>query len=455
MKRLLFVTLLLVCVLGHAQTPENDSLEVSFAGKRGQLEIGGKYVGAEFHHSLPWPARISFYSPVANSIDLSRDYWHRDDSKPFTFILAVNGKIDTVGREPFAYRWTPYGAVFMQTKPAYKIEIAYRFCDDLPVMVVQTRIKNLAKQKATFKAFTALVASLRTCQSYQRKEKARTTYVNSGAVFLADFEEADTDSAQVFVANVGELPSDGRDAARRKIARAQNQSRGLAAEFAYQKTLPPDSELVVIQLVGSCRQSESAKVLQRALREWQQNIDKYEHGVRAYVSQQARFVIPDPALAQTARWSKAILAVNRHYINGHIVPMPCPAEYNFYFTHDVLLTDLSTVLFDLERVKQDLLYLRSLTKSDSVLPHAHYWRDDGFKTEFCASDNWNHLWFIILTSSYLKHSVDRETVASLYPMLMKSLALMFKNKSVDDLMYASRPDWWDMGNVYGARAYLT
>src|SRR5437870_13328446 len=48
----------------------------------GQVEVGGRYVGAEFHRSRPLPSRISFYYPVANSIDLSTDYLRRDESLP-------------------------------------------------------------------------------------------------------------------------------------------------------------------------------------------------------------------------------------------------------------------------------------------------------------------------------------------------------------------------------------
>ncbi|MDZ7292481.1 MAG: hypothetical protein ONB44_17820 [candidate division KSB1 bacterium] len=452
---ILFATLIFSQAACWAQHSAEDLIAASFDRQYGQLEIGGKYVGAEFHHSFPLPSRISFYVPVANSIDLSTDYWRRDESKPFTVVIAVNGKIDTVGREPFPYRWTPFSAVFTQTKPAYKVEFAYHFCDDLPAMVVQMKFRNISKNDAAFKVFTKLETSLRTCQSYTLKNQARTEYINSGSVIVANFDEMDTDSAQVFVANVGERPVVWSCTNRLGASSLQNQKHGPVASFGYDKTLAPNGELIITQLVGSCRQTESREVLQRSLREWKQSVQKNEQRVLHYVRDQSKFEIHDLALRQTARWSKAILATNLHHINGHIVPMPCPAEYNFYFTHDVLLTDLGAVLFDTERVKHDLLFLRSLTQADSILPHAYYWRDDGFKTEFCASDNWNHLWFIILASSYLKHSGDRETVAAIYPMLAKSLDMMLANKSADDLMYASRPDWWDMGNVYGARAYIT
>lgn len=83
------------------------------------------------------------------------------------------------------------------------------------------------------------------------------------------------------------------------------------------------------------------------------------------------------------------------------------------------------------------------------------WKDGRYQTEFCGSDNWNHLWFLILSSSYLKHSGDLETIRTLQPIIVKSMNMMLTNKGADDLMYASRPDWWDIGHLYGARAYIT
>jgi glycogen debranching enzyme len=164
--------------------------------------------------------------------------------------------------------------------------------------------------------------------------------------------------------------------------------------------------------------------------------------------------ISDSAFAETARWSKAVLFANRHYIDGRIVPMPAPAEYNFYFTHDALVTDLGAVMFDTDRVRDDLRFLRSLSQGDSLLPHAYYWRDGAFRTEFARADNWNHHWFLILTASYLKHSGDSATIAELLPIMDKSVELILQHEH-DGLMYSIQPDWWDVGNVYGARAYST
>jgi glycogen debranching enzyme len=134
--------------------------------------------------------------------------------------------------------------------------------------------------------------------------------------------------------------------------------------------------------------------------------------------------------------------------------MPCPAEYNFFFTHDVLMTNLGAVNCDLQRVKRDLVYISSHSKDD-IIPHAYYWKDDGFKTEFCTPDNWNHLWFIIVTASYLRHSMDDSTCAAIYPLVTRSLEEVLQQRKDDDLMYAFRPDWWDIGRNEGPRAYIT
>src|SRR5262249_17200412 len=157
-------------------------------------------------------------------------------------------------------------------------------------------------------------------------------------------------------------------------------------------------------------------------------------------------VTGDGVIDNSVVYAKGILAANAHYLNSAIVPMPCPAEYNFFFTHDLLMTDLAAVKFDLPRVRNDLRYVASLAKDD-IIPHAYYWRDDGFKTELCTPDNWNHFWFILLTASYLRHSLDDSTVLRLYPLVTKSLGELLTQAHGDHLMYAFRPDWWDIGHI--------
>ncbi|NIV11194.1 MAG: hypothetical protein GWN62_07845, partial [Aliifodinibius sp.] len=97
---------------------------------------GGNFVGAEFHHSRPLPSRISFYYPVANSIDLSTDYWMRDESQPFLIRLNFDGQIKEIGTEPWTYRYTPFFAAFEKADSSYQMLITYHFSKDFPAMVV-------------------------------------------------------------------------------------------------------------------------------------------------------------------------------------------------------------------------------------------------------------------------------------------------------------------------------
>jgi hypothetical protein len=196
--------------------------------------------------------------------------------------------------------------------------------------------------------------------------------------------------------------------------------------------------------------------LSHVRQKWKPDIRRTRKEIFRYAREGSLFQVNDSSLSETFSWSKAVLASNRHYLDGEFVPMPCPAEYNFFFTHDVLLADLGAVFFDCERIRTDLLFLKKLSRPDSVLPHAYYWKDGKYVTEFCGPDNWNHFWFIILTNRYLMHSADRKTVESVWPLVQKSLKMAVSQINQSNfLMYAIRPDWWDIGHIHGARAYMT
>ncbi|MDZ7346727.1 MAG: hypothetical protein ONA69_08055, partial [candidate division KSB1 bacterium] len=207
-------------------------------------------------------------------------------------------------------------------------------------------------------------------------------------------------------------------------------------------------------LIGSCRRNELLQILERVGQEWVKGVNRLEQKILDEI-RSADFVTPDPVINKTMRWSKATVVALHHYMDGRLVPMPCPAEYNFFFTHDFLLTGLGAGVYSREFLQNGYDFLLSKTESDSLLPHAYYWKDGRYVTEKCAADNWNHLWFIISAGTYLKHTGDRETIGRLYPVLQKSLRSALQNLGDDRLMYSSRPDWWDIGNLYGARAYLT
>ncbi len=421
---------------------------IYFDDKYGQIEIGSKYAGVEFHHSCPLPSRISFYYPVANSLDLSTDYWKRDQSFPISLVVKHDGITDTISNYAFPYNYTPYHAIFKKQFQDFLMEISYDFCEDLPVVVLNIRLINISDGIREFIVQTELKPILRSCHTYSWIQPEEALYHSQGKTYLAQFYNIETDSTVLFIENAGEDP----DIFQRTNRENVKDSVGV---FQYKKQLVPRQEMAIIQLIGTCSLLEEEKIKENSLANWKKSQSENKKRIDGYALDLSHFGVGDSELEQTAVWSKAIIASNIHYLHGQFVPMPCPAEYNFFFTHDLLLTSLGVVNFDLEYVKNGLSFLAELTKEDAILPHAYYWKDGQYITEFCGSDNWNHLWFIITAASYLKHSNDFETLDSIFPILKRSLSLMLENKGEDNLMYAKRPDWWDIGNKYGARVYVS
>ena len=108
-----------------------------------QIEVGGPFVGIEMHHSSPLLNRISLFYPVANSIDLSTDYWQRNDSRVMFLGLKVGrGPKEWVGLKPFAFRLTPYSVMFDTVDGSRAIQISYQFCKEKPAMVARLEITS-------------------------------------------------------------------------------------------------------------------------------------------------------------------------------------------------------------------------------------------------------------------------------------------------------------------------
>ena len=461
-------------VAGQGLSRSDDPLKFSFDGKRGQVEVGGPYVGMEFHESRPVPSRISFYYPVANSIDLSTDYWKRGQSLPMALgVRFGTGPIEWVQNESWSYVLSPHKVTFKKTTDSVDFTIRYEFCMNQPAAVVQVRLRNRGQTNLPVELYTHLVLSIRTCQTYARKDSSLMTYDSKQSVAISRFEYVDTDSAAVFVQNVGEHPIEwttrtgevqvtdvgGTQWPQRGGLSSDHgmtspeKTRGIAA-FVFRKSLAPGDSLDVVQIVGSCRENEVTTRTSSLRTNWREEVRKYDAFVHTKAQGEALFKTGDKIVDRSAIWARALIATNAHYLDGRIVPMPCPAEYNFFFTHDLLLTNLGAVNFDLQRVKSNLLYVVSMAK-DSVIPHAFYWRDDGYKTEYCEPENWNHLWFVLVSGAYLRHSLDDSTGMILYPFLTKSVHALLTRLRPDGLMYAYRPDWWDIGHIEGPRSYLT
>jgi len=474
LKSIIILSIALVWSNVLAQTSGNP-LSYFFDRHYGQVEVGGRFAGAEFHDSRPIPSRISFYYPIANSIDVSTDYWKRGNSLPFALGVRAGQEAKRwLGREPWDYTLSPHKTTFHKKEAKLEYFLSYEFCMNQPAMVVCLRIKNVSGAMVPVEVYTHLLLSLRTCQTYARKDSAWTEYDGTTDAIIAHFDDLQTKQTSVFVENAGVHPFSWSSGAKEIAAADSGTSKWIsdstsrlnqvlmtqsnpgqpAAAFLYRNEIAPNDTLVIVQIVGSCPRDEVKKRTSYLAGVWRKEVEEYDNYIVQKAEKESHFITGDQWLDRSAVWARGLIASNAHFIDGQIVPMPCPAEYNFFFTHDVLLTDLGAVNFDLQRVKRDLFYIASLSKED-VIPHAYYWRDDGFKTEFCGPDNWNHLWFILTASSYYRHSLDSATLHALYPLMSKSVELILTQRKADGLMYAKHPDWWDIGNREGPRSYLT
>ena len=454
MNKLLPILLFLIGTVSFGQILSDseildlrEKLAVNFNGDS-QIEVGGPYAGLEFHHSSPLLQRISFYYPAANSIDNSTDYWYRDTTHILNLRLKVNnGEYEELGNEIWEYNLTPYRVSYIKADQQKKIEISYEFCKNSPAFVIKYSIQNTTDKSATFNLATGLTTVLKTCHTYNTVHADSFSMFNANSSYKYSFNNIETKFAQLFILNAGEKPIG-------KNENLQNPNLN-TAEFNYEKTLKPGESFTVEQIIGSTTKEEFEVVTTCLFNNYENEIKEYESHVLTESFITSLFTTGNDKIDFTTLWAKAVVASNKHCIDNDLVPMPCPAEYNFYFTHDVLVTDLAAVLYDLERVKKDLLFLAKHKSSDDILPHAYYWKDSSYATEFSEKDSWNHLWFLILCGKYLRHSGDMQTLEILYPVINKSIEITLNKKQPDDLMWAARPDGWDIGTSYGPRTFMT
>ncbi len=479
LKSLLWFLLISTVLFSFScQTQEEQysdkALKINYEGDA-KIEVGGTFVGIEMHHSSPMLQRISFYYPVANSLDESTDYWKRDTSFIMQFGLKIgNGEKQLIGLEPFKFDLTPYSVDFHKSDNEKSFDISYRFTKTKPAMVIRYEIKNETNEEKSFEFYTDLETAIRTSHSYNFIDKAWTEYDESSSIIYTNFDDPQTQSAQIFVANVGEGPESFSTVSKlsgltnpdnewltqnvselKNDLLSKNNPGRPTAKFLYRKNLKPQETMTVIQVVGSCKQEEGKEIANYLVKNYESEINSYEQSVLKKVYGEAELTSGDSIINQSVSWAKAILEANTHYLDGDFVPMPCPAEYNFYFTHDVLKTDLAAVNFDIARVKRDLGFIIKHANEDKIIPHAYYWKDSVFQTEFADHDNWNNFWIIIVSGTYLRHSGDIEFLKVLYPYIQKSLKQALITKGDDDLMWSNMPDWWDIGEVYGQRSYMT
>jgi len=356
-----------------------------------------------------------------------------------------------LGREPWEYVVAPHTVRFEKRIEGVLFTLTYEFGVRDVAVAVTVDLRNEGSVRRTIDVQTGMVLSLRSCQSYQKIDANRTRYEEQYGAVLAEFEDVRLARPTIFLQNVGASPVSWK--IDRALVSEADTSHTPVASFTYKCDLDPGASFRITQVLGSSNEKESQRAVRRCFRGWKKELEEYAAQIRNARYRDAWFHSRDGWTDSSVSYARSLLAANRHYLDGAVVPMPCPAEYNFFFTHDVLLTDLSAVMFDPGRVKRDLLYILAHVENGD-LPHAYYWKDDGFKTEYCSPGNWNNLWIILAAASYYRHTFDNETALGLYPVLSRSLEKTLTMRK-GNVLHGVEPDWWDFGNAPGARAYLT
>ncbi|MBE0539150.1 MAG: hypothetical protein IH620_05510, partial [Ignavibacterium sp.] len=187
---------------------DKNLLNIESTKEVGQIEVGGPYVGIEVHKSFPLLNRISFYYPVANSIDISEDYWKRENFRIMNIGLKVG---DTpkgfLKNQIYKVSQTPYSVSFTGNDLDSEIKIKYEFCKNQPAMVITYEIVNTSDTQKEYEVYTRLETTLRTSHTYKIIDSAYTEYEDNGSIIRINYPFIETGDAQVLTLNAGLKPS--------------------------------------------------------------------------------------------------------------------------------------------------------------------------------------------------------------------------------------------------------
>lgn len=405
------------------------------------------------------PQRISFFYPVANSIDRSEDYWHRDTSFVADWFLQIGNNLPIeISKQPSKFQQTPYSVKFFNEGENYSIVTDYQFCKDKSAMIVGIKLTNPTEQVKSYKFDTRVWPLFRTSHTYSRIYPKHSE-IHSNVIYNY-FDNPNTDSTVLFFYNVIPGEKQHKQSSEKLETWAlnrisiNNKPQKYISQFIYLKQLKPGESLNITQIIGTCKRDESQKTVKYLAENYKKEVEKYERSVLAKVYPNI-IKTGNTKTDHSLNYARAVVEANAHYLDGEIVPMPCPAEYNFFFTHDALVTDLTAVYCNPERVKKDLDFIISHANQEKIIPHAYYWKNGGYKTEYAGSDNWNNYWFIQVSAKYLRHTQDLKFIKKLYPYLTECIDQALLTLEEDNLIWSHRPDWWDIGDNYGPRSYMT
>ena len=474
LNKSLVIGFLVFALFINIKSQVKDGLHIFNKKEVGQIEVGSHYVGIEIHKSIPTLNRISFYYPTANSIDISEDYWKRENYRITSFgFKAGDLPKHLLENETFNVDQTPYSVSFNKNIDESEVKISYHFLNNESAFAITYEVKNSSKKEKEYELYTKLEMILRTSHTYNTIRKAYTEYDAANECFNYFYDTVETKYTKLSVINTGLKPSSfttkclnnsesksldnlwltsGKKLSNELINKGNN-SRPVSA-FTFNKKLKPGETVKVVQVISS-NNINSADKSQYLKNNYTKEINEYEKYIEQNADSKNLIKTDDEILDFTSKWANAVLATTQHYIDGSIEPMPCPAEYNFYFTHDVLLTDLARVNFDLAKVKDDLSFIIKHANKDNVIPHAYFWKDSAYATEYAGPENWNNFWFMLVASRYLRHSNDIEFAEKIFPYVKRGFETVMQNRGKDGLFWSTQPDWWDIGHNFGPRAYMT
>lgn len=454
---------LLFQVQAQSQDSLLEKLSIRFKGDA-KIEVGSTFVGLSFHHSTPLPQRVSFYYPVANSIDNSTDYWRRDT----TFVISAGVRFDGepvswLDKRGSEFTHTPFSVDFTEREQDKIIKVGYHFTRSRAAVVITYQITNTSQRSRGVEFFTRYTTALHTSHSYKLQLPKDANVQKGNQAAAVSFPMRETGNSMLSVLTLGEnnpcLKQYVRDSVACDSLKLLFPEAKLAASpavnYIFRDSLQPGETFIVTQELISTTLNEAEQTAAYLEANTTAEITVFEKEKLEHSGNGLTFTTGDAYLDKSVLWARAILETTKHYIAGDTIPMPCPAEYNFFFTHDVLLTDLAAIQFDPNRVKHDLQFITAKANADYIIPHAYYWQDTAFVTEFADHDNWNNFWFLITSASYLQHTMDTSFIRSIYPYLQKSLTQALLTREKDSLMWSFRPDWWDIGHRYGPRSYMT
>ncbi|MCF8432630.1 MAG: hypothetical protein K9G34_11830, partial [Melioribacteraceae bacterium] len=174
-RKIIALFIIILISSANLYSQGNDLLQIESDYEVGQIEVGGPFVGIEIHKSFPMINRISFYYPVANSIDISQDYWKRENYR----IMSMGMKVGTqekfmLENEPWKVIQSPYDVEFQKEIENTGISIKYEFCISRPAMVSKFSLTNNSDSIKSYELFLSYEAVIRTSHTYNLIDNGKT-----------------------------------------------------------------------------------------------------------------------------------------------------------------------------------------------------------------------------------------------------------------------------------------